>query len=110
VNIKETKLNIIYWAYCKHVINKLSTFQNFRYNDETLDSKSLSWTATSYEVISYLAYNTLYTIGITAHGCNNSVTTDSVQMKTDELKQGEMHFDDNGNFTKEKLGKHICLL
>jgi hypothetical protein len=70
----------------------------------------LSWTATSYETISDMGYNTIYTIDITAHGCNNSVTTNSVQMKTDEFKQGEMLFGDNGNFTKEKLGKHICLL
>ncbi len=85
-------------------------FQNFSYNDKTFDAKSLSWTATSYEVISNLAYNTIYTIGIIAHGCNNSVTTDSVQMKTDEFKQGEMHFGDNGNFTKEIIGNYFCLL
>jgi hypothetical protein len=70
----------------------------------------LSSSVTSLEVISDLAYNTIYTIDITAYGCNNNVTTDLVKMKTDELKQGEMHFGDNGNFTKEKLGKQICLL
>jgi hypothetical protein len=68
----------------------------------------LSWAITSFEVISDLAYNTIYTIAITAHGCNNNVTTDSVQMKTDEFKHGEMHFGDNGNFTKEKLGRSFC--
>ncbi len=54
-----------------------------------------------------MAYNTLYLIGITAHGCKNDVTTDLVEMKTDEFKQGEMHFGDNGNFNKEKLGNYI---
>jgi hypothetical protein len=70
----------------------------------------LSWTVTSFEVISDLAYKTIYSIGITAYGCKNDVTTDSVQMKTDEFKPGEMHFGDNGNFTKEKLGNYFCLL
>jgi hypothetical protein len=60
--------------------------------------------------VTNLNYSTVYTIAITAHGCNNNVTTDSVKMKTDEFKQGEMLFGDNGNFTKEKLGKQICLL
>ncbi len=70
----------------------------------------MSWTVTSFEVISDLAYNTIYTIGITAHGCKNDVTADSVQMKTDEFKQGEMHFGDNGHFSKENLGNYFCLL
>jgi hypothetical protein len=67
----------------------------------------LSFTVISFEIISDLAYNTLYLIGITAHGCKNDVTTDLVEMKTDEFKQGEMHFGDNGNFNKEKLGNYI---
>ncbi len=60
-------------------------------------------------MVSDLACNTIYRIGITAHGCNNNATTDSIQMKTDEFKQGEMHFGEIGNFTKGKLGNYFCL-
>jgi hypothetical protein len=67
----------------------------------------LSSSVTSYETISDLGYNTIYTIDITAYGCNNNVTTDLVKMKTDEFNQGEMHFGDNRNFNKEKLGNYI---
>jgi hypothetical protein len=56
--------------------------------------------------VTNLKCSTVYTIAIIAHGCKDDVTTNSVQMKTDVFKQGEILFGDNGNFSKEKLGNY----